>query len=251
MSSPEIDILMASKRNELAAKCRSTINSQFRINFITASTPQELRQGLYATDPDLLIFEEGSLRELIREGHLGRDSNQDIIGRRFVLTLGEDPGEDFPVSDEHHINLAKHPEEDELIESVDHAAEELGYMTAQGDVDQRLVQRHLDVLVKVNGGEMTGYTTGINLNGCGVQVVSLIDGLESGDECRVQIDEADFQGFLPAGGEIIEVAESWEDKAEGFLRIRFTGEGFPSNDVAREVLEDMINRQDDESVSWS
>lgn len=250
MAPPEIGIVMISTRDDLVSKFRAAIAKSFRTNFASGSSPQELRQKIYATHPDILILDENAISRLVREGHLDRNTNQDILEDRFVITVGE-PAETLPVESDRHANLGRHPSDETIVETVENAAETLGYMTDEGKVDQRLVQRPLDVIVKSNGQDMSGYTTGINLNGCGVQLLNLDVDLSEGDSCRVQIDEPDFQGFIPAGGEILEVAESYEDDVDVFLRIRFTGEGFPSNDLARDVFEDLISRQEDDSVSWS
>lgn len=248
MAPPQIGIVMMSTRNDLVSKFRAAIAKKLRIKFSVGTTPQELRQKIYAIHPDILIMDENAVRQISREGHLGRNANQDILEDRFLITIGEEP-DDLPIDTERHENLGKHPSEETLVELVETAADELGYMTSEGKVDQRLVQRPLDVVVKADDQDMKGYTTGINLNGCGVQVFDFRVELEEGDSCRVQIDEQDFQGFIPARGEVLEVAESWEDDVDGFLRIRFTGEGFPSNEIAKEVFEDLIDRQEDDSVS--
>lgn len=250
MTPPELGIVVISSRDDLFSKCRSATSRRFRTNFTKCSSPQSLRQKIYATDPDILIFDENAVRKLVREGHLGRKTNQNIVGDRYLILLG-DPPASVSFQSTKYTNLDKHPSENAIVETVEEAAETLGYMTDRGKVDQRLVQRPLDVTVKVDGREMDGYTTGINLNGCGVQLLSLDRELSEGEVCRVQIDEPDFQGFIPAGGEILEVAESWEDGAEAFLRIRFDGTGFPSNDMAKDVIQDLIGRQDDDSVAWS
>lgn len=250
MAPPEIGIVMISSRDDLVAKFRASVAKEFRTNFTAGSSPRDLRQKTYATNPDIIVLDENAIRRIVREGHLGRNTNQEILEDRFLITLGEKPDE-VPVDSDRHADVGKHPSEEKIVETVEAAAETLGYMTAEGKVDQRLVQRPLDVIVKADGEDMEGYTTGINLNGCGVQIRELAIDLEEGDDCRVQIDEPDFQGFIPAGGEVLEVAESFEDDAEAFLRIKFTGEGFPSNNMARDVFEDLIGRQEDDSVSWS
>lgn len=250
MAPPELSIVMISTRDDLVAQFRASVAKEFRTNFTVGTSPQELRQKVYATNPDIIVLDQNAIRRIVREGHLGRNTNQEILEDRFLITLGEKP-DAVPIEEDRHGDVGKHPSEEVIVETVKNAAEELGYMTDEGKVDQRLVQRPLDVVVKADGQAMQGYTTGINLNGCGVQILNMAVDLEEGDTCRVQIDEPDFQGFIPAGGEVLEVAESFEDDAEAFLRIKFTGEGFPSNDVARDVFEDLIDRQEDDSVSWS
>lgn len=250
MSQPSIDIVMMAQSKDSLKKLKSKIQTEFNTRISLIDDIDKLRQKIYALDPDIMIFDEWALHQLERERSMLEGGNLKIFEDRVVVSpLGDSGQSDLPIRG--HFQLTNFRDSEKIIDVVEAASEEIGLMTDRGKIDDRLVQRQLSVTVRFDDQSIQGWTTGINLNGCGIQLESYKTELNEGDICRVAINETDFQGFIPARGEILEVAESWNDDAEAFLRVKFTGEGFPSDQMARDVLNDLIEQQDDKSVSWS
>lgn len=247
---PELGVLIVCSRDDLTTRIQAVIAKNLRSRISSCQSPNEMKSEIYSLNPDILIFDVQALRRISREHNLRIVNNKDIFEGRALVSLGQKPDE-INVSQDRSFSAGENPTKTELLEAIERAAESLGYITDTGKVDERLVKRQLEIAILVKDHELKGKTTGLNLNGCGAKVRDIDIRLFEGDECRVRIDESDFQGFVPASAEIIEVAESWDDEYDSYLRIKFTGEGFPSNDLARDIITDLISRQDDESVSWS
>lgn len=247
---PELALLIISSQDSLASDLQALIAKNFRSRLATATSPSEINQKMYAIDPDIIVMGQDSLREVSQNPQQFSIGHEPFYKGRFLITLGEKP-EAIDIDESRFTEISLDSDQETFLDSIEEAAETMGYMTDRGNVESRLVQRELTVSIDVGDTVLEGRTTGLDLEGCGVRVRSLGADVEEGSECRVTLEEADLQGFVPARGIIQQIEDSWEEGYDAYLQIDFTGEGFPSNEVAREIIQDLIDRQEDESISYN
>lgn len=162
-----------------------------------------------------------------------------------------------------HLNFAD--EFEELLDTFDETLQEIGFMTETGDVDNRLVQRHLDVEMTVplsQGGEVTfsGVTTGLNLNGLGgrfkvpetvqqkIDSMDQLYGLLEEVQCKIQFQDDEIP-LMPANGVVERAEESWDGQHDLFLAIEFDDDSpLKSDSQSRQVLEGYIEKQEEKSI---
>lgn len=246
---PELALLILSTQQSLASDLKALIAKHFRSRLATATSPSEINQKVYAIDPDILVMGQEILNQVVQNPRQYTIGDRPFYEGRYLLAIGELP-DDIDVDSGRFREIPFDADRGTFLDAIEDAAETMGYMTDRGNVENRLVQRELSVSVDVDGTLLEGRTTGLDLEGCGVRIRSLATPVEAGTVCRVTLEEADLQGFVPARGIIRQVDDSWEEGYEAYLRIEFSGEGFPSNELAREIIQDLIDRQEDESISY-
>lgn len=246
---PELSLLIVTTEENLASDLQALIAKNFRSRLATATSPSEINQKVYAIDPDILLLGQNILREVAQNPRQFKIGDDPFYRGRYVIALGTIPDE-VDLEEDRCVEIPLDSDRETFLSEIEEAAETMGFMTDRGNVENRLVQRELSVSIDVDGNIMEGRTTGLDLEGCGVRVRSLEGEVDEGTVCRVTLEEADLQGFVPARGVIEQLDESWEEGYEAYLQIEFSGEGFPSNDLAREIIQDLIDRQEDESISY-
>lgn len=244
---PELGVVIVSSRESRANDLRALLAKHFRVRITTTTTTEQINEKVYAIDPDVLVFDQSLLNSVAKNLELFQIDGESVFAGRFLIVLGSKP-EQVQLNDDQFFELPSRASKEQVLNSIEKAAQSMGYLTSKGDVEHRLVQRQLDVTVEVQDTQFTGITTGLDLEGCGVRLAEFDFSISEGDHCRVSLNEPDLNGFVPAGGTIKEVAESWSDSYEAYVQIEFTGEGFPSNDLAQDVIHDMIKRQEDQSI---
>ncbi|MFB6344676.1 MAG: hypothetical protein ABEK50_02755 [bacterium] len=247
---PQLALLIISTNENLARDLQALIAKHFRSRLAIATSPSEINQKVYAIDPDILVMGQTSLEEVTQNPRLYEIGDDPFFEGRFMIAIGNKPDE-IALDSSRYFEVPMDSDQEDFLNAIEKAAEKMGYMTDHGNVEDRLVKRELDVSVEVNDSEFAGRTTGLDLEGCGVRVKSFDPSINEGDECRLALKESDLKGFVPAKGIIQQIDDSWEEGFESYLQIEFTGEGFPSNELARDIIKDLINRQEDESISYS
>jgi hypothetical protein len=246
---PKLGIVIVGENDSRADELQALIAKNFRTRISSISNPRLLNQKVYSIDPDIICFDEFPLQSVAEDGDYFQINDQSVLNDRFVIIFGDKPSR-LELESDRYFELSKEPDKKTVLNAIDRAAQDMGYMTTTGNVDDRLVRRQLNVRLEVEDTNYSGKTTGLDLDGCGVRLETADERLQPGRSCRLALLDSDLKGFIPAACELRQVEESWEDGYEAYVKLDFTGEGFPGNDLAREVIKDLIDRQEDQSVSF-
>lgn len=245
---PVLDVIECIADAQTRERIRDVLQSHFRANLYPITSPEEIRVDLFATSPDLLLVDETFITRVDNQRNSDWNTLKEKAQDMSVIGIGVDHDR-WEIDPEMYGYVEPGFSANRIIQVFEKAALARGYMVSQGKVGSRLVQRQVSVTLKFeDGSTIQGYTTGLNINGCGVRLGEELGHLSADESCRVLFRETDLSGRGPVEGTILEVAPNWVNNEGMYLRIKFDDPGFVHDPEVRELLESMIENQDDRSV---
>lgn len=243
------------KRVELVEE---VLNARFSTEIKVVMNHIRLSPTYYELLPHFIVLDPQN-RQMVNKMASGNNCPEEIYSVPFVLI--ERPEIEGQITDRIDIPLYQKitPSDDFnlVVDKFEEVMKRCGLKLKEGKIEERLVQRNLEVEIKIKDHSelLKGYTTGLNRNGLGArvsyeggpadyqQLQPLVD-----KACRVYFKEPDLN-FMPAEGKILRVEESRNQDQDVFVAIRFNPNmAFTDDSQNLEILKFLIENQEEDSV---